>query len=146
MAVACTLPFLWQTHINVYVSPETRGYYNAVESVMTENQQIRADNVVLAKQGKPLKREKVVLVDSPWGPGAIGEVKGQTEALFEHCLRDRIPFIVIALDGDPLAPSYTDNIMKELLDPRTIRNSATGNTAWTGSTWASPRPAGRPCN
>jgi len=115
VAVACTLPFLVPVQIDVYVSPETQGYYDAVEGVKTQNEVIRAQNFELAKRGKPLKREKVVIVDSPWGPGCIGEVRGQTEALFEHLLRNRTPFIVFALDGDVNAPSYTEDIMKKML-------------------------------
>ncbi|MCX6344548.1 MAG: hypothetical protein NT018_05670 [Armatimonadetes bacterium] len=94
VAIACTIPFIRPVDIDVYVSPETQAYYDAVQSV---------------------PKDKIVLVDSPWGPGSVGENKGQTEALFEHLLRNRQKFVVFALDGDALAPSYTDDIIKKLI-------------------------------
>lgn len=115
VAVACTLPFLKPVSIEPYISNETQSFYDTMENVKAINEKIARENEALASQGKPLKREKVVLIDSPWGPGAIGECKGHSQAMFEHMLRNRTKFIVFALDGDPLAPGYTDEIMAELL-------------------------------
>lgn len=118
VAVACTLPFLITMKIGVYVFPETQQFFDSVQGVKTENDKIAAQNVVRAQQNKPLLREKVLLCDSPWGPGSDGENRGQTEAVFEHCLRERIPLVIMSLDGDVNAPKYIDDCMTNVMNRR----------------------------
>lgn len=114
VAVACTLPFFVKTQVKVYVFPETQMFFDSVQAVKTENDRIAAQNVKLAARNKPTMREKVILLDSPWGPGSLAENKGQDEAVFEHCFRERIPLIIMALDGDVNAPRYIDDIIENL--------------------------------
>jgi len=92
--VACAVPFLVTVRLPVYVSPETRKLYEAIDKC---------------------PRDKVVLVDSAWDAGSLGENLGQVEVVFDHMLRERIKFAVISLDITPLGPQFADQVISGLV-------------------------------
>ena len=94
--VACTLPFVVRLWLPVYESPETRGVFETVDRCPPD---------------------KVVLVDSSWDAGSMGENQGQVEVVFDHMLRKRIKFVVTA-QGVALAPQFSEKIIERLVAER----------------------------
>lgn len=94
LAAACVVPFLVPIKLPVHVSPETRKLYEAIDACPAD---------------------KVVLVDSAWDAGSLGENWGQVEVVFEHLLRERIRFVVISLEITPLGPQFADKVISKLV-------------------------------
>lgn len=94
LGCACVLPFLLRIHLPVYVTPETRRLYEFIERCPPD---------------------KVVLVDSSWDAGSMGENEGQVEVVFEHLLRRRIKFVVVSVEITPLAPQFADRVIERLV-------------------------------
>ncbi|MGQ9454294.1 MAG: hypothetical protein ACUVRS_08375 [Armatimonadota bacterium] len=94
LATSCLVPFLVKIRLPVYVSPETRRLYEAIDKCPPN---------------------KVVLVDSAWDAGSLGENWGQVEVVFDHMLRKGIKFVVISLDITPLGPQFADKVISKLV-------------------------------
>ncbi|MGC8863649.1 MAG: hypothetical protein ACP5R5_12850 [Armatimonadota bacterium] len=94
LALACLLPFVVKMRLPVYVSPETRELFKAIDRCPPD---------------------KVVLVDSAWDAGSLGENWGQVEVVFDHMLRRGIKFVVISLDITPLGPQFADKVISKLV-------------------------------
>ncbi len=94
LAIACLVPFLVTIRLPVYVSPETRNLYEWIDKCPPG---------------------KVVLVDSAWDAGSLGENWGQVEVVFDHMLRKGIKFVVISLDITPLGPQFADKVITKLV-------------------------------
>lgn len=97
LAVSCALPFVVRVQLPVYVSPETRKLYEAIDQC---------------------PNDKVVLVDSAWDAGSLGENWGQVEVVFEHLFRKRIKFVVISLDITPQGPKFADKVISKLVEEK----------------------------
>lgn len=91
---ACTFPFAVKIWLPLYTSPETRGVYETVDKCPPD---------------------KVVLVDSSWDAGSMGENKGQVEVVFDHMLRNGTKFIVTA-QNVPLAPQFSEAAIEGLVN------------------------------
>lgn len=110
LGIVCTVPFLINIPLNMYISPETQSFYNTIEQVNKD----------------PQNKDKVVLVDIPWEPPNVGELKGQTEALFEHLLRNRQKFVIISMEGQPTSPRMASSILDDLLKRKEFRDRKYG--------------------
>ncbi len=94
LALACLVPFVVKIRLPVYVSPETRKLFDAIDKCPPD---------------------KVVVVDSAWDAGSLGENWGQVEVVFDHMLRKGIKFVVISLDITPLGPQFADRVINQLV-------------------------------
>lgn len=94
LAVSCALPFVVRIQLPVDVTPETQSLYDEIDRCPAD---------------------KVVLVDSAWDAGSLGENWGQVEVVFEHMLRKRIKFVVISLDITPQGPKFADKVIAKLV-------------------------------
>ncbi len=92
--LAACLPLLIPMRLPIYVTPETRRLYEFIERCPPD---------------------KVVLVDSAWDAGSMGENEGQVEVVFEHLLRRRIKFVVISVEITPLGPQFADRVIERLV-------------------------------
>jgi hypothetical protein len=92
VALACTIPFLVRISLPVYISDETRGIYNAIESCPPD---------------------KVVLVDSEMDPGSVSENRGQLQAVIEHLFTRGVPFVAFSIDL-PQGPQLVDGVISDL--------------------------------
>jgi len=92
--VACTLPFIVTIRLPLYVSPETKGVYDMIEKCPPG---------------------KVVVVDSSWDAGSMGENQGQVEVVFDHLFRKNIPFIVTAQGFVLTAPQFSEKVIEKLV-------------------------------
>jgi hypothetical protein len=100
--IVLIIPFLVRWRFPVYVSPETRAFYEAVE---------RADD------------GKIVLLMSNWGPGTQGENDPQYRAIVKHLLRSRKRFALISLTDDPIPIAIADKITRDLIEEERKRSS-----------------------
>ena len=96
VAVACAVPFLIQIRLPVYPTAETKGVYDCVERIPRD------------KNGVPTK---VVLIDSGWDAGSMGENMGQAQAFIDHLFRNRISFVVVDLGGSDNAPQFINSVI-----------------------------------
>lgn len=94
LAAACALPFVLPVRLPVYVSPETRDLYETVDKCPPN---------------------KVVIIDSSWDAGSLGENWGQVEVVFEHLFRKNVKFVVISLDMTPMGPQFADKVINKLV-------------------------------
>lgn len=94
LAVVCVVPFAVNVKLPIYVSPETRKLYDTIEKCPSD---------------------KVVIVDSSWDAGSMGENSGQVEVVFDHLFRDHIKFVVISLEITPLGPQFADQVINKLV-------------------------------
>lgn len=95
VAVACIVPFIVPMRLSVHPSRETRGVYEAVEKC---------------------PRDKVVLLDSGWDAGSLGENMGQGQVIVDHLFRRRIPFIVVDIGGSAQGPQFMNAVIKDIHD------------------------------
>lgn len=86
---AAALPFLVPVRLPLYVWKETRMAYEVTGET---------------------KPTQVVAICSNWIAGSQGENWPQYEAVVAHCMLRGIKFVVFALDADPLAPQFAENI------------------------------------
>jgi hypothetical protein len=96
--VACTVPFVlaqtkYKIALPVYESPEARDVYDVVDKCPPN---------------------KVVMVDSSWDAGSMGENRGQVEVVFDHMLRNHTKFIVTA-QNCPLGPQFSQEVLDKLV-------------------------------
>jgi len=94
LALACAVPFVVKIRLPVYVSPETRKLYEAIDRCPPD---------------------KVVMVDSAWDAGSLSENWGQVEVVFDHLLRKHIKFVIISLEITPLGPQFADRVINKLI-------------------------------
>ena len=104
VAVACAVPFILAAighPIKLVAHPtgETCGVYNAIESIPRD------------KDGNA---EKIVVIDTGWDAGSLGENMGQTQVVIDHLFRNRIPFITVDLGGSPFAPQFINIVIDKL--------------------------------
>ncbi len=92
---ATALPFLITIRLPVYVWKETRAAFNTTLQI---------------------PKGKVVAICSNWVAGSQGENWPQYEAIVAQCMLNHTPFIVFAVDADPMAPQ-----MAETIDEREAR-------------------------
>ncbi len=97
VALACAIPFFVQIPLNVRPTQETMGVYDWIEN------------------NYPYGSGKVVLIDTTWDAGSLGENMGQAEAVMEHLLSKRIPFVVVSI-GNALAPPFAESVLKKLTE------------------------------
>src|SRR5580700_4271277 len=81
--LAAGLPFIVPIRLPLYVWTETRSAFEITQSSPPN---------------------KVVAICSNWVAGSQGENWPQYEAIVAHCMLNKIPFIVFAVDADPMAP------------------------------------------
>jgi len=93
LAAACTVPFLVIVPLPIYIAPETRGVYDAIEKCPPD---------------------KVVLINSNMDPGSVSENWGQLEAVIEHLFRNHTKFITTSIELTPLAPELVNRVVDEL--------------------------------
>lgn len=86
---AAALPFIVTIRLPLFVWKETRAAFEATD-----------------KTGP----NQVVAINSNWIAGSQGENWPQYEAVVSHCMLKGIPFIVFALDADPVAPQMAEVI------------------------------------
>ncbi len=87
--IAAGIPFLVPIRLPLYVWRETR---NAFETTLKT------------------PRNKVVAICSNWVSGSQGENWPQYEAIVAQCMISHTPFIVFAVDADPMAPQMAETI------------------------------------
>ncbi|HTQ09804.1 MAG TPA: hypothetical protein VMI31_07010 [Fimbriimonadaceae bacterium] len=87
--IAAGLPFLVRIRLPLYVWTETRNAFIVTEAT---------------------PKNKIVAICSNWVAGSQGENWPQYEALVAHLMLARKPFIVFAVDADPMAPQMAENI------------------------------------
>ncbi len=92
--IACAVPFVVSIRLPVYVSPETRKLYETIDKCPPG---------------------KVILVDSAWDAGSLGENWGQVEVAFDHMLKKRIKFVIVSLDMAVMGPQFADKVMSKLI-------------------------------
>lgn len=96
-----TIPFLLRWRLPVYISPETKAFYEAVERV---------------------EEGKLIMVMSNWGPGTQGENDPQYRAVVKHLLRSRKKFALISLTDDPVPIAIADKITRDLIEEEKRRS------------------------
>jgi|GEM_PF-514363 len=87
--IAAGIPFLVPIRLPLYVWKETRSSFNVTSNTPTH---------------------KVVAICSNWVSGSQGENWPQYEAIVAHLMLAHIPFIVFAVDADPMAPQMAENV------------------------------------
>jgi hypothetical protein len=87
--VACAIPFLVPIHLPLYVWRETRHAF---------------DTTLKTPHGK------VVAICSNWVAGSQGENWPQYESIVAQCMISHTPFVVFAVDADPMAPQFAERI------------------------------------
>lgn len=87
--VAAGIPFLIPIRLPTYVWKETRQAF---------------DTTMRTPKGK------VVAICSNWVAGSQGENWPQYEAIVAQCMLNHTPFIVFAIDADPMAPQFAETI------------------------------------
>ncbi len=94
VAIAIALPFIFRIHLPVVVTPPVQRFYEAVEKV---------------------PKDKVVLVAADFSTGTEGENGPQVQAVLEHLMRRRIPFIILGVDiqGPELVQSYAERLARK---------------------------------
>lgn len=91
LAVLLSLPILFKVTMPLYVGPQAKSAYEAIEKV---------------PQGK------VVFLAMDWGPATRGESMWQTKAIVEHLLKTRKPFVITGYDQQ--GPTLTEDIVEPL--------------------------------
>lgn len=117
IAVACAIPFIAEAigkpiNLSVYPSRETQGVFDTI------------NNIPRDANGNPTK---VVLIDSTWDAGSMGENEGQAEAIIDHLFRERIPFIVTCI-GNEKAPQFVNGVIERftqdtIIDGKVVRKA-----------------------
>ena len=89
VAIAIALPFIVRIRLPVIPTMPVQKFYEAVEKV---------------------PKGKVVLVAADFDTGTEGENGPQVQAVLEHLMRKRIPFIILgtAIQGPELVQSYAE--------------------------------------
>jgi hypothetical protein len=93
LAAACTMPFLVPVALPIYITPETRGVYSAIESCPPD---------------------KIVLLNCNMDPGSVSENQGQLEAVIEHMFRNHTKFVTVSIEWGPLAPQLIDGVVEKM--------------------------------
>lgn len=102
------VPFFVRWQLPVYVSPQARGIFDALEEVHA------------ATPDKP------VFIFSGWGPGTQGENRPQMTVFIEHLVRLRQPFVVFAPILEPIAPAMSRLVINEVIQAERERAEAAG--------------------
>ncbi len=91
VAIAIALPFIYPIHLPVIATLPVLRFYEAVEKV---------------------PKGKVVLIAADFDTGTEGENGPQVQAVLEHLMRRRIPFIILgtAIQGPELVQSYAERL------------------------------------
>ncbi|MCS7265975.1 MAG: hypothetical protein NZ805_14225 [Armatimonadetes bacterium] len=94
VSIAIALPFIVTIRLPVIPTLPTQKFYEAVEKV---------------------PKGKVVIVAADFDTGTEGENGPQVQAVLEHLMRRRIPFVIIgvAIQGPQLVQSYADSLAKK---------------------------------
>ncbi|MFA0783101.1 hypothetical protein [Fervidibacter sacchari] len=94
VAVAIASPFIIQIRLPVIPTMPVQKFYEAVEKV---------------------PKGKVVLIAADFDTGTEGENGPQVQAVLEHLMRRRIPFIIMgtAIQGPELVQSYAERLAKK---------------------------------
>jgi hypothetical protein len=87
--VTAAIPFLVPIRMPLYIWKETRNAFT----------------ITSKRQPK-----KVVAICSNWVPGSQSENWAQYEAIVAQCMITDTPFIVFAMDADPMAPQFAEAI------------------------------------
>ncbi len=87
--LAAGLPFIVPTRLPLHIWKETRNAYDVTSRT---------------------EKGKVVAICSNWVSGSQGENWPQYEAVVAQCMISHIPFIVFAVDADPMAPQMAEVI------------------------------------
>ena len=87
--IAAAIPFLIPIRLPLYVWKETRSAFEVTQKVPPH---------------------KVVGICSNWVAGSQGENWPQYEAIVAQCMLAHTPFIVFAVDADPMAPQMAEFI------------------------------------
>lgn len=128
LAIACAVPFVWPVKLSVMPSRETKGVYDTIQHF--------SDTCARDSEGRT---KKVVLMDSTWDAGSLGENQGQAEAVIDHMFREKIPFILVSLGNDK-APQYINKAVikkftqDEYKDGKLIRKAKYGDRVY-GKDW-----------
>lgn len=94
VAIAIALPFIVQVKLPVIPTMPSQKFYEAVEKV---------------------PKGKVVLIAADFDTGTEGENGPQVQAVLEHLMIKRIPFVIIgvAIQGPELVQSYAEKLAKK---------------------------------
>ncbi|MBC7327720.1 hypothetical protein H5T87_06360 [bacterium] len=94
LAILVALPLFVKLPLPFFVGPQAKGLYEAVES---------------------LPPDKVVLLAMDWGPATKGESMWQAQAVIEHLLKKKKPFIITGYDilGPQLSEELADELAKK---------------------------------
>lgn len=94
VAIAIALPFIVQVKLPVIPTMPSQKFYEAVEKV---------------------PKSKVVLIAADFDTGTEGENGPQVQAVLEHLMIKRIPFVIIgvAIQGPELVQSYAEKLAKK---------------------------------
>ncbi len=94
VSIAIALPFIVTIRLPVIPTLPTQKFYEAVEKV---------------------PKGKVVLIAADFDTGTEGENGPQVQAVLEHLMRRRIPFVIIglAIQGPQLVQGYADRLAKK---------------------------------
>ena len=87
--IAAAIPFLFPIKLPLYVWKETRSAFEVTKKVPPH---------------------KVVGICSNWVAGSQGENWPQYEAIVAQCMLEGKPFVVFAVDADPMAPQMAEFI------------------------------------
>ncbi|MDR3688344.1 MAG: hypothetical protein P4L46_03120 [Fimbriimonas sp.] len=87
--VACAIPFLVPIRLPLHIWKETRSAFDVTSKCPPG---------------------KVIAISSSWVSGSQGENWPQYEAVVAHCMLSNIPFVVFAVDADPMAPQMAEII------------------------------------
>jgi len=98
VAIAIASPFIIQIRLPVIPTMPVLKFYEAVEKV---------------------PKGKVVLIAADFDTGTEGENGPQVQAVLEHLMRKRIPFIIMgtAIQGPELVQSYAERLAKKIRLP-----------------------------
>lgn len=95
--IACTIPFIHRMWLPISISPETKSLYDCIEN----------------KNKLPENKDKVVLIESSWDAGSMGENQGQIEVVVDHLFRNDIKFAIFAMNN-ALAPQFSEPVIDKL--------------------------------
>jgi hypothetical protein len=90
-AFVVTLPLFVTIPLRAKMGHEARGVYDTIENMPTNS---------------------VVLVDSEWDAGVLGECKGQFTAICAHLMKRGIKFVVVS--GNPQGQMFSDPVLNDL--------------------------------
>lgn len=90
LAIAVTIPVFVDVRMPIRPTVETLGAYRAVENVPPG---------------------RLVMVQSTWDAGTIGECEGQCRAVIEHLMRRSQPFVIWT--SNPSSPPFYNRIIEE---------------------------------